>query len=177
MRSVNGAAAALIVALAAAAGGAAPPAVEATRVPTPDQLASKIRAVDAMEIEAGRLAQARGSTDGVRRYGLVLERDHRLADRRVTALANAQGLTLTEVPPSAEEAAEMARLGSLRGAAFDDAFLKAMKAGHGRTLELLAKARQSTPDLRLADLISRLIPILEQHDQLAGGLAASARGG
>jgi putative membrane protein len=158
--------------------GAAPKdAPLVVRVPTPDQLVSKIHAVDQMEMDAGRLAQKKGSTEGVRRYGLVLQRDHALADRRVMGLARAQGLRVAAVPPTAEEEAAMTRLHHLTGPAFDEAFLQTMIAGHERVLGLLREARQDTPDVRLGALIARLIPILEQHDQLAGGLSDTLHGG
>src|SRR5919197_2997748 len=69
---------------------------------------SKMHEANQMEIQAGQLAMERGAAEGVRRYGDVLFRDHRMADKMGDDLAKRRGLEITAPKPSsAEEARQM----------------------------------------------------------------------
>lgn len=148
------------------------------RVPTPDRLAQSVRAFDDLGVEAGIMAQRRGESDGVRRYGRVLERDRRLSQARVLGLARAQGLRLGAAQSPPEDRALLVRLEGVPDGQFDREFLLAMSEAHERALARLREERRATPDRRLAALVARLLPVLEQDRQLAGRLgAARPRGG
>ena len=147
------------------------------RAPTPDRLVERLRALDDLGIEAGIMAQRRGESDGVRRYGRVLERDRRLSQARVLGLARSQGLRLGAAQPSAEDRAMLVRLEGVPDGQFDREFLLAMTQAHERAIARLREERRATPDRRLAALMGRLLPVLEQDRQLAARLSGERRRG
>lgn len=167
------AAAVLLLAPSLALSLAAPAAPAAA--PTPDRVVALLRDDARTEVEAGLMAQRRARTDGVRRLGRVLERDGRLAEARVMALARGQGLRVGESPGSDEERAMLVRLEGVPDAQFDAEFLYAVSGSRARALEALRPAAAAAPDRRLAGLVRRLLPVIRQERSLAESL--SARGG
>lgn len=139
-----------------------------------DHVISQIHQIDQMEIAVGRLAQRKGTTGDIKRYGLLLERDHRTSDKLAMSLAADQNLKVAILPNSPEEVKTIQELYTLRGKAFDQAFLKAMDAGHQKALGMLTSAQDKTGDSRLDGLIGRLVPILEQHKLLSEHLQTQA---
>src|SRR5215213_1268077 len=62
-------------------------AADATSGPDPADVLSKLHHANQMEIEAGKLAQEKGSSKAVKAYGKTLVRDHSAADKKVLATA------------------------------------------------------------------------------------------
>jgi len=143
------------------------PASEVADVYSPAQVLSKIHHVNQMEIQAGELAARRGKSAEVRRYGDLLVRDHQDSDKKVLALARRQNLVLSSMAMSAKDQAAMKKLHRLTGEAFDKDFLPAMKEGHDEAISFLTSARKKTGNAPLAALISQLLPVIRQHDDLA----------
>lgn len=67
--------------------------------------------------------------------------------------------------------AEMQRLATLRGAAFDTAFAKAMVDGHQKAISMLEQAQNQVQKQELRTLISSTLPTLRQHLQTAESLS------
>ncbi len=149
----------------------APPAAEQSSA---RRVASQIRAVNEMEVKLGRLARKKGATAAVRRYGQLLERDHRYADRKLAELARRERIALAPPAASAGEAKMAAKLASLSGKAFDRQFLADMQQGHERAIELLRQAQGQLADANLREFVAKLIPILDQHRQLSRDLKGKA---
>lgn len=87
---------------------------------------------------------------------------------------------LASVPPSPEQAlqqqvasakATMEKLHQLHGMAFDDAFTQFMVQGHTQAIALLSLAQHRLPQGNgLRSLLNNLIPILQQHYEIAAAL-------
>lgn len=160
-------AAALLLLPALAAGLGDAPRAAARAVPAPGELVALLHGGDELAAQAGILAQRRGVSDAVRRFGRVLERDRRLADSRVLRVARRQGLRVGLSPGEAEGRAMLQRLDGVPPAQFDREFLEAVRRSSERELARLRRAQRLTPDVRLADLIGRIVPLLEQDRDLA----------
>lgn len=165
---------ALLCAAAASAADQSAGPGPAPRSMSAERLVSKIHQTNQMEIQLGRLAQRKGSTGSVKRYGLLLERDHRLGDKDAMNVAADENLRVEALPMSAEDRAAMAKLQALDGRAFDAAFLKAMDEGHKKAIALLDTAQDRTGDPRVDRLVGRLLPILRQHRELSQHLQGGA---
>jgi len=150
----------------------------ATNSPEPneDGVLERIHEMNLLQIRAGLLAAKRGQSVLVRRMGNRLERDHRKSEAMVEGLARSFHVTLgpTSLPGATAEAARLAaadslmrRLQSLNGADFDSAYLLAVVESHEKAITLLRSVQASEPDTPVGDLISKLLPILEQHRRLA----------
>jgi|SRR5579862_2768622 len=144
---------------------------------------SQIHETDEGEMKVGNLAQQKGSTAEVRSYGKELAHDHDAADRKVVALAKAEGIELS--PPAGASAdlqkkenhdgavAEM--LANVSGNTFDRDFLEAMQKDHGKDIEALTDAMNSTSDPKLKNLIAGLLPRLKHHQEMAEKLLGQAK--
>lgn len=139
---------------------------------------SKIHHTNQMEIQAGKLAMEKGHSEDVRDYGERLRRDHQNADKRLKALVEQEDVPLVKPQPQTEKEKKQAKkqkqtmqkLQTLEGEEFDEAFLKFMVEGHQHSIQTLSKAHEKLEDPDVRDLVGKLIPILEQHLQLAKNL-------
>lgn len=123
-----------------------------------------------MSIELGRLAQYKGHANGVTTLGTTLVFEHSAADLQVVALAEREKIDLTAAMPPGEGRQDdktMAKLRTLKGMAFDRAFARAMLDDHTHELHEAKAARDRTDDGRLKALLLSLIPVLEQHREIA----------
>lgn len=146
------------------------------------QLVAHLHHVNQMEVDMGTLAQRRGGA-AVKRFGTQLARDHRQNDKELAAFAKKRGVARIPMAKPATEAAQkehqdamntMARLATLRGAAFDREFLIAAVMDHdreiGRNLVAIAAARDSDLQAFLRDVT----PVLQRHADAARELQRSA---
>lgn len=117
-------------------------------------------ATDLFEIQAGRLAAARGSKAATRAYAQRLVRDHTKAYAQKKPVAAALHLALPG-RPTPDLQAQLRQLRALHGRAFDVAYLKGQiaghkvniakastEAGHGRNAKVVGLAKASLPVLR-----------------------------
>lgn len=143
-----------------------------TREITPDQVQletnifSQIHATNLSEIEAGELAQAKGIAKEVRRYGDQLARDHRDADRRLLNFANRNNIVINLITDADGEKTKT-KLQQANGNDFDKIFLTSMEDAHTKSIAYLEQAKSDLNLTETRNFISRMIPILKQHQDLA----------
>lgn len=119
------------------------------------------------DIETGDLAVKLGSTQEVRDFGAMLSRDHKQVRQQGRDLAKKLGVTPTPPKPdqgSIDHAAAMKRLGALKGAAFDHAFLQHEVAFHGAVIEAVNKTL--LPAIKNAEvkaLVVKVAPAFQGH--------------
>lgn len=114
------------------------------------------------EIDAGRIAQRRGTTPEIRSIGAMLVSDHRALDAELTAVADRLGVELPHAP-SARQRIKADELKSTSGRLFDIRWLTAMTAAH-ETAVSAARTEISmgrTPAVR--NLAKNALPVLERH--------------
>ena len=146
---------------------------------------SKMHQVNQLEIKMGELAMKKAQSKEVQAYGRRLRNDHQLGDRLVTQLAEREGLTLADPKPQTPEQEQKAqkqkmmseKLESLEGPEFDKTFLNAMEQGHTQAIQMLAQAHEKLKDPQVWGLVGKMLPILEQHLQLAKDLENKTSGG
>ena len=128
---------------------------------TADFLTKAIKG-DNSETRLGALAMKRGHSARVRQFGAMLVKDHSAARRDAVAVARRYRVP----PPTAmadEARAEYAKLGGLRGAAFDREFARYMMDDHHKDIgdfETEVESRDPA-DVRL--LARRTLPALRRH--------------
>lgn len=140
-------------------------------------LLSRMHAINDMEVRAGRLAQKKATTDNIRDLGERVARDHLTADQKVTAMAAEVGVDLGGpipggVPPPMQQMKKMLKqLEQLEGEAFDDAYLKLMTKSHSAAISMLSQKVPQLESEELREMITTMLPILEQHLELSRDLA------
>jgi predicted outer membrane protein len=131
---------------------------------------SQIHRANLMEIELAKMAQEKGSIDGVRAYANQLVQDHTSLDQMVIAMAQKSG-NRAAVGRSGHESAQektlAKKLKSANGAKFDKLFLQQAASDHESLIRKLQQDREDASDDELEALIDKTVPILEQHKELA----------
>jgi putative membrane protein len=142
--------------------------------PAPADVLTKLHHSNQMEIEAGKLAQEKGQSKGVKDYGKMLVKDHTAADKKVTSVAKQLKVELTAPSPEMKhDKLEKAR--SLSGAEFDKAFTEAMVEDHKTDVQEATEARDKTTNPQLKKLLTEVVPKLEKHQTQAEKLNTAAQ--
>lgn len=117
------------------------------------------------EVQLGELAAKQGSSQKVKDFGQKMVDDHGKANDDLKSVASAKGLTLPS-EPNAEQKATMARLMKLHGAAFDSAYIKAMKTDHKMDVAAFKKESTSGVDSEIKGFATRTLPVVQGHYQM-----------
>ena len=131
---------------------------------------SQLHQANLMEIELAKMAQEKGSIDGVRVYANQLVQDHMSLDQMVIAMAQKSGNRAAAGRSGHETAQEKTlakKLNSANGAKFDKLFLQQAASDHESLIRKLQQDREDAGEDELEALIDKTIPILEQHKELA----------
>ena len=151
----------VILAGAAAIGLAAAPVFAAD-----EAWVMKIAKGGMAEVELGKLAAEKASSDAVKKFGQRMVDDHSKANDELKALAQSKKITLpTEIGP--EEKALRDRLVKLSGPAFDQAYMKAMLNDHLKDVGEFRTESRSGKDPDVKAWAARTLPTLEEHLKLA----------
>lgn len=114
------------------------------------------------EVELGRLAQARGGSDAVKRLGQRMVEDHGRANAELAQAARTAGLA-PPTEPAPEQRATRERLAGLQGAAFDQAYLRAQLVEHQKAVQLLQWEMGSGQHAPLQQMASATLPTVLEH--------------
>jgi putative membrane protein len=160
------------VLLAAGGATAQETSMQAGKAPAADAAFMKSAAADGMaEVELGRLASEKATRQEVKDFGKMMVDDHTKANDELKGLASRKGVTLpTDLKP--QHKAEKDRLSKLSGAAFDDAYVKAMVADHQKAVDAFSKESAGGKDPETKAWAGQTLPKLQEHlshvKQLAG---------
>ncbi|HEY0707001.1 MAG TPA: DUF4142 domain-containing protein [Polyangia bacterium] len=163
----------LLAVAAEPAAAPAAPAAAADGGPAPADVLTKLHHANQMEIEAGKLAQEKGHSKGVKDFGKLLVKEHTAADKKVVSLAKQLKVDLpADAAPMKHEKLEQAK--ALSGPEFDKAFTASMLEDHQKDVADATDARDRTTNPKLKRLLTELVPKLEKHRATAEKLAAAA---
>jgi putative membrane protein len=123
---------------------------------------------DNSEVALGKIAQAKGSTQGVKDLGTMLVNDHGAHKQQVAALAQQAGATVTD-DVTDDAKALMTKLNGLSGSAFDKAFIDAAVEDHQKDIAKY-EAQAKSADPQTAALANQTLPTLRKHLDTAQGL-------
>ena len=118
------------------------------------------------EVELGKLAQDKASSDQVKNFGKRMVDDHSKANDELQTLAKNKNITLpTDLDP--KDKALKDRLSKLSGAAFDRAYMNAMLRDHRKDVSEFKMESTSGQDADVKAFASKTLPTLEDHLKLA----------
>lgn len=153
-----------VVALSSVTMAAAPP--------TPAEFVAKASESGMAEIEMGKLAAKKGSSDAVRQYGQRMVTDHTKASAELGKLATPKGMK-PATTVNAMHAKAIKDLGAKSGADFDAAYAQQMVVDHQEAVALFTAA-SALPDRELAGFATRTLPVLQAHNDSAAQLHGHA---
>jgi putative membrane protein len=127
---------------------------------------NQIHQADQKEIALANMAAGKASSAEVQNYAKQLVDDHTSADHEVLAMAQTMNLHLRDTS-SKEGRHGNVKLNSATGPQFDREFLQQTSADHDKLIRELKQEREDTSNDDIEALIDKILPILEQHQQLA----------
>lgn len=126
------------------------------------------------EIDAGRLAESKGTSADVRQFGQQMAEDHSKANTELTDLATKKGVTLPSRPDDKHLKAA-AELADLAGAEFDKKYADMMVTDHEKAVSLFdSHSSASDPDVK--EFVDKTLPTLKHHLQMARDLKGKLTG-
>lgn len=127
------------------------------------------------EVEAGKLAQEKGTTSDVKAFADMMVKDHRAANEKLRTLATSKDIEVSTEADLIDKAKAM--ILELRGAkSFDQAYANNRVKAHESAIELFEEYAKDGKDAELKAFATEALPTLQAHLQKAKALAA-AHGG
>jgi putative membrane protein len=143
-------------------------AAQAQQGPTDPQIAHIVVTANQVDIDAGKLAEKRGSTADVKAFGKQMATDHTAVNKQATALVK----KLHVRPQSNDTSASLkkggdenlAKLRKLKGKDFDKAYVDHEVTYHQAVIDAVDKTLlPSASNAELKALIEKVRPALVQH--------------
>lgn len=131
--------------------------------PDPDTTAKHFLIVGSIknlqEVSAGEQALQKAKKPEVRAFAQLMIKDHGQAEQKLLQLAKSRGINL---PPAATGGVKPDLL--LAGAAnFDSAYVHAMSAGHGNTVQMFENYATTGKDPAVRAWAQQMLPTLKMH--------------
>ena len=116
------------------------------------------------EVEAGKLAQDKGSSEAVKEFGEMMAKDHSQANAKLAKIAADKKVALPK-ELNAEHRAMKKKLESLSGAQFDKAYVQGQIKDHEATVALFKREIESGADGDAKQFAKETLPTVEAHLQ------------
>jgi putative membrane protein len=124
------------------------------------------------EVQMGKLAQQKGTTQQAKSFGQMLTNDHQANQQKADQVAKQMGIT-PPTSPSAMQKLDYDRLSKLSGVAFDRQFASMMVKDHRKNIsEFRREARMKGA---VGQYAKQTLPTLEKHLQAAERLEHTSR--
>ena len=125
-----------------------------------------------LEVELGRLATQKATSDKVKTFGQRMADDHGKANDELKAIASKDGITLP-TQMDAKDRATVNKLSNMSGEAFERAYMRDMVADHQHDLAAFQKESTSGSNMDLKNWAATTMPTLQEHLRLAKDAEAS----
>ncbi|MEY2466291.1 MAG: putative rane protein [Verrucomicrobiota bacterium] len=125
------------------------------------------------EIALAELAQQKSQNADIKQLAEQLRDDHRQADQKLQAIAQAHGVTLDQELGWTQKH-QQTKLEKLSGAEFDKAYATAMLKDHHDDIAKFQKASQDIQEADVKQFAQEILPKLQAHLQQAEKAARSA---
>src|SRR5262249_41212720 len=120
------------------------------------------------EVELGRLAESKASSDAVKQFGQRMVEDHGNANKDLMDLAANKGVQLDEKATKKDPVAD--KLSKLQGQDFDREYVKEMVKDHKKDVAELRRMHSGAVDPNLKAWIDKTLPTLEDHLKTIEGI-------
>ena len=125
------------------------------------------------EVDAGRLAQEKGSSQAVKNFAAMMVKDHSAANQKLQSVAASQDVKLP-TSPSLVQQAKAKELKMKSGDSFDKAYIKDQIKAHEDTVALFQKEIDSGKDASAQQFASATLPTVQAHLNKINQIAAAA---
>lgn len=148
--------------------------------PTDAQIAGIVVAANTVDINAGKVAQSTSHNKDVKEFAQRMITDHSGVNKQATALVTKLHVTPGDSAISQGlkdgGVANLKHLGTLKGTAFDKAYVDNEVTYHQAVLDTIDKTLlPSAQNAELKDLITKVRPAIDAHLQRAKEIQASMK--
>ena len=126
------------------------------------QFAKKAAQGGMAEVKLGQLAQEKGTSDTVKKFGQRMVEDHTKAGDELKRAAAQDNITLPDTI-SAKDKATYDELSKLSGAAFDRAYARDMVKDHEEDIADFNKEANGGKNAAIKDFATQTLPTLQDH--------------
>ena len=127
------------------------------------------------EVEFGKLAAERASSQDVKQFGQKMVDDHTKANDQLKQVASEEGITLPD-KLSAKDEATKDRLEKLSGEQFDRAYMRDMVTDHTKDVSEFRTESKAGKDPSVRNFAQQTLPTLEDHLKQAKTIAPQVTG-
>ena len=114
------------------------------------------------EVETGKLAQQKGSSEAVRSFGAKMVEDHTAANEKLMAVAASKQVKLPKEMDFKHKITTKS-LSAKSGADFDKAYIKGQIADHKATIALFEREISSGKDADAKAFATASLPVVKSH--------------
>jgi len=123
------------------------------------------------EVQTGKLAQSKASSDEVKQFAQHMVDDHGKMLKEQETMAQAKGVSLPKEPGKADKSA-LKKLQSASGEQFDRSYMQQMVKDHEKALKLVQDTAKGAKDPELKQAAQKAAPEIEKHLQMAKQIAS-----
>jgi putative membrane protein len=120
-------------------------------------------ASDMYEIEAGKLAADKGSSQAIKDFGTMLQTDHKKSTEELKAAVAQIPTTMPTPELTADQKDMLDTLKAASGADFDKAFLDQQVQAHGKALDMLNAYAAGGEAEALKQFATKVAPVVQGH--------------
>lgn len=123
------------------------------------------------EVQLGKLAEQKGMTEAVKKFGERLVADHSKANEQLMKVAQTAGI---QVPQKLDEhcQAEVDSFKNYKGKDFDRDFIKHEVTDHEKDIALFTQASKEAKNPAIKEWAAQTLPVLQTHLELAKKIQA-----
>jgi putative membrane protein len=125
------------------------------------------------EVEAGKMAEGKGTSDAVKEFAAMMVKDHSAANAKLKKLAMSKGIELPTAP-SMMEKGKAKKTDMKSGDSFDKDYIQGQIKAHEDTIDLLQKEIDSGKDPEARAFATDTLPTVKMHLQKVEQIAAAA---
>ena len=125
------------------------------------------------EVQLAQLALKNGESAQVKEFAQKMIDDHGLANKQLEQIAQDKGVLNFKPTLSAEDTALYAQMGSMKGSAFDTAYIKHAVSDHETDVKDYKTEQKKLKDTDLKAYDEKTLPIIEDHLKMAKELQAT----
>lgn len=127
------------------------------------------------EVKLGQLAEQKGASDTVRKFGKQMESDHSDANNKLKEIASRDNIAIPE-DMNSKDRATYDRLSKLSGADFDKAYAQDMVQNHQKDIAAFQQEASNGQNPDLKSFASKTLPTLREHLRMAQGMQGTVQG-
>ena len=126
------------------------------------------------EVELGKLAEQKATSDQVKQFGARMVEDHGKANDELKELAQSKGLSVPAAPDKSHQK-DLDKLSKLSGAQFDREYMAHMLSDHRKDVSEFKKMSESAKDSDVKAFAGKTLPTLQEHLKMAQSVNDSVK--